>query len=495
MSDVPALRIRKLNDCDLFDDGQFVLYWMTAFRRPFYNFALQRAVEWAEKLQKPLLILEALRSDYPYASDRIHSFILQGMANNAEHFAATTAHYYPFVETENGSGKGLLEKLAESASLIVTDDHPGFFYPHMIQTAAEKISVSLEAVDSNGLLPLRAADHDYPTAYAFRRFLQKELPGHLFDFPVADPLQTPELPKLKFVIEEIQQCWPPATHELLAASSTSLARLPIDHSVAAVEERGGFKEAELYLQRFFEERLPDYLQRSEPEQQVSSELSPFLHFGHISAHQIVQQLFAQENWTIGHLSPETRGKRCGWWGLSEAAESFLDELITWREVGFNAAWLRPDYDQYHSLPDWARESLAKHRVDPRINIYSLEQFEQSQTHDPLWNAAQNQLRREGRIQNYLRMLWGKKIFEWSPDAETAMQTMLSLNDKYALDGRDPNSISGIFWCLGRYDRAWGPERPIFGKIRYMTSENTARKFSVKKYLQRYANSVNLELPF
>ncbi|MCW8858274.1 MAG: deoxyribodipyrimidine photolyase, partial [Deltaproteobacteria bacterium] len=161
-------------------------------------------------------------------------------------------------------------------------------------------------------------------------------------------------------------------------------------------------------------------------------------------------------------------------------------LVTWREVGFNAALFRPDYDRYHSLPDWARESLAKHRVDPRNYIYRFEQFEQAQTHDPLWNAAQNQLLCEGRIHNYLRMLWGKKILEWSPDAETALQTMLKLNDKYALDGRDPNSISGIFWCLGRYDRAWGPERPIFGKIRYMTSENTARKFSVKKYLQRYA---------
>ena len=121
--------------------------------------------------------------------------------------------------------------------------------------------------------------------------------------------------------------------------------------------------------------------------------------------------------------------------------------------------------------------------------YSFEFFEQARTHDPLWNAAQTQLVREGRIHNYLRMLWGKKILEWSPDPETALQTMLSLNDKYALYGRDPNSCSGIFWCLGRYDRAWGPERPIYGKIRYMTSANTARKFSVKKYLAKYSLNV------
>jgi deoxyribodipyrimidine photo-lyase len=408
------------------------------------------------------------------------------MADNAEHFATTSAVYYPFVETETAAGKGLLEKLAESACLIVADDHPGFFYPHMLKAAARKVSVLLEAVDSNGLLPLRAADRDYPTAYAFRRFLQKELPGHLFDFPLADPLCNIDLPQLGTVAEEIRQRWQPTTAELLLADPTILTQLPINHSVTPVEEQGGWREADFYLTRFLEERLPDYLQRSEPERQVSSELSPYLHFGQISTHQIVQQLFALENWSIGNLSPETRGKRSGWWRLSAAAESFLDELVTWREVGFNAALFRPDYDRYHSLPDWARESLAKHRVDPRNYIYRFEQFEQAQTHDPLWNAAQNQLLCEGRIHNYLRMLWGKKILEWSPDAETALQTMLKLNDKYALDGRDPNSISGIFWCLGRYDRAWGPERPIFGKIRYMTSENTARKFSVKKYLQRYA---------
>ncbi|SEA79453.1 Deoxyribodipyrimidine photo-lyase type II [Desulfuromusa kysingii] len=488
MSEIPTLRLRKLNHGSIVDQGQFVLYWMTAFRRPFYNFALQRAVEWAEKLQKPLLILEALRSDYPHASDRMHSFILQGMADNTEHFATTAACYYPFVETEKGAGKGLLQKLAETASVIITDDYPGCFYPHMLQAAAAKISVYMEAVDSNGLLPLRAADHDFPTAYAFRRFLQKELPGHLFDLPLADPLRAVQLPRLEMVAAEVLDFWPPATGQLLRADRQTLARLPINHCVEATAEQGGFKAAERYLQRFLAERLPLYLQRSEPDQQVSSELSPYLHYGHISTHQIVQQLFVQEGWTIGQLSPETRGKRSGWWGLSEAAESFLDELVTWRELGFNAASLRAGYDQYYSLPEWAQASLAKHRDDPRIYLYSMKQFEQAQTHDPLWNAAQNQLRQEGRMQNYLRMLWGKKILEWSPDAETAMQVMFTLNDKYALDGRDPNSVNGILWCLGRYDRAWGPERPIFGKIRYMTSENTARKFSVKQYLQRYTNS-------
>ena len=487
-SSVSAIRIRKFNRDHLNSKGRFVLYWMLCNRRPFYNFALQHAVDHARKLQKPLLILEVLSCNYPYASDRIHNFILQGMADNNAHFRATAAYYYPYVETDEGSCRGLLQKLAEAACLVVTDDHPGFFYPKMLQAAGMRLSVTLEAVDSNGLLPLRAADHDYPTAYAFRRYLQKTLPGHLFDFPLADPLKNVELARLDNISEKIQPHWPAATDKLLLKTHPRLSHLPINHSVAATKEIGGWREAKRYLHRFLKQRLPFYLQRSAPEKQVSSELSPYLHFGQISTHQIVQKLFTQENWSLANLSPETRGKRSGWWGLSEAAESFLDELVTWREIGFNTARFRPNYDQYHSLPGWAQASLAKHRDDPRIHIYSFEQFEQAQTHDPLWNGAQIQLLSEGRIQNYLRMLWGKKIFEWSPDPETALQTMLRLNDKYALDGRDPNSISGIFWCLGRYDRAWGPERPIFGKIRYMTSENTARKFSVKNYLQRYAKA-------
>ena len=147
---------------------------------------------------------------------------------------------------------------------------------------------------------------------------------------------------------------------------------------------------------------------------------------------------------------------------------------------------RDDYNQYESLPQWAQVTLEEHESDPRPHAYPLEQLEAAETHDELWNAAQRQLVREGRIQNYLRMLWGKKILEWSPSPRVALRSLIQLNNRYALDGRNPNSYSGIFWCLGRYDRAWGPERPIVGKVRYMSSESTARKLNVKNYLHRYA---------
>ena len=162
---------------------------------------------------------------------------------------------------------------------------------------------------------------------------------------------------------------------------------------------------------------------------------------------------AAEGWTPARLSPRADGRREGWWGMSPAAESFLDQLGTWRELGHNAAAWMPAYDRWESLPDWARATLEQHAGDPREHLYSVEQFERGETHDPLWNAAQRQLVVEGRVHNYLRMLWGKKILEWSASPRRALQVMIHLNNKYALDGRNPNSYSGVFWVLGRYDRA------------------------------------------
>jgi deoxyribodipyrimidine photo-lyase len=223
---------------------------------------------------------------------------------------------------------------------------------------------------------------------------------------------------------------------------------------------------------------------------VTSGLSPDLHFGHLSAHDVFHRVMHGEGW-LGDLPATGRGAREGWWGVSPAAEGFLDQLVTWREVGFNMCAHRPDYDQFASLPDWARATLARHADDPREYVYTLQELAESRTHDPLWNAAQRQLVREGRMHNYLRMLWGKKILQWTATPEDALAAMIDLNNRYALDGRDPNSYSGIFWTLGRYDRPWGPEREVFGTVRYMSSENTARKVKVKDYLARYAATPTL----
>jgi len=480
---VPAARVRSLNVAGPADGGDYVLYWMTAFRRPGWNFALQRAACWAAQLGKGLVILEGLRCDYPFASDRLHRFVLDGMADNAAWFRERPVTYYPYVEPARGAGKGLLEVLAERACLVVADDAPVFFLPRMVAAAAARLPVLLEGVDSNGLLPLRVADRDYPSAHAFRRFLQRELPAHLLELPLADPLADRPLPSVS-LSEALASRWPAATKELLKPGA-ELSLLPIDHRVTPVAEAGGFDAAGERLQDFLASRLPRYLERGAPSGEVTSGLSPYLHFGQISSHEIFFALSSQEEWSVGNLGPERRGQRQGWWGMSPAAEAFLDQLVTWRELGYNFCAFRDDAEEYDGLPEWARRTLDDHAADPRPSRYTPEELAAAASHDPLWNAAQRQLRREGTIHNYLRMLWGKKILEWSASPREALAVMLELNNRYALDGRDPNSASGIAWCLGRYDRPWGPERPIFGKIRYLSSANTARKFDVKPYLARF----------
>lgn len=484
---VPEIRIRAINRRSIHQDGRYVLYWMTGCRRIRWNFALQYAAEQSVELGKPLVILEALRCDYPYASDRLHRFIIDGMADNLRALINAKGTYYPYIEHTRNAGKGLLSALADEACLVITDDFPAFFLPRMIAAAGRLLPTRLEAVDGNGLLPMRAADHAFSTAYAFRRFLQKTLPGHLMTAPLANPLQDITLRQPVEISTKVTTRWPLASAELISEGGPDLAALPIDHQVPVAPQEGGAHAASRQLQTFLEERLPRYHElRNHPDHEVTSGLSPYLHFGHISSHEIFSAIAGQEGWSPHRIGPKADGKRSGWWGMSENAEAFLDQLVTWRELGFNlCCFAAGSYMDFASLPDWARKTLEEHRRDPRPVCYTLEELREARTHDPLWNAAQRQLRSEGTIHNYLRMLWAKKILEWTPSPQEALAAMIDLNDRYALDGRDPNSYSGIFWTLGRYDRPWGPIRPIFGSIRYMSSENTARKVQLKSYLEKY----------
>ncbi|MEO6707950.1 MAG: deoxyribodipyrimidine photolyase [Planctomycetota bacterium] len=485
---VPEARIRRLDSLPLRAEGEFILYWMTAARRTRWNFALERAVELARDLRKPLVVLEALRVDYPYASDRLHRFVLDGMRANEQAFAGKKVLYHAYVEPAVGAGKGLLQALARDACAVVTDNYPCFFLPAMLARARRDVRVRFEAIDSNGLLPIRAAGRAFARAHDFRRFAQRELAPHLEQPPHPDPLSRVDLPRLANLPASITRHWPQAEAKLLAGSAAALASLPIDHSVAPTDLEGGASAGARVLRRFVREGLGRYAEeRNDPDSEGTSGLSPYLHFGHVSAHQILESVASHEGWSLGEISDSTTGKRAGWWRMSAPAEAFLDQLVTWRELGFNACVHVSGYDRYDSLPNWARVTLAQHAGDKRPQSYALARFERAETHDELWNAAQNQLRRQGLIHSYLRMLWGKKILHWSRSPRAALSTMIELNDKYALDGRDPNSYSGILWILGKYDRAWGPERPIFGKVRYMTSESTRRKLHVEEYLRRWGS--------
>jgi deoxyribodipyrimidine photo-lyase len=473
--------------------GDFVLYWMIAARRARSNFALERAVEWARALAKPLLVLEALRADYPYASARFHRFVLDGMAEHSVHFAARGVSYWPYVEPRAGAGRGLLAALGERAAVVVTDEFPTFFLPRMLAAAACKLAVRLEVVDSNGLVPLRATPRDFATAFAFRRWLQGHLAEHLAHLPAPDPLDGERLAGPYELPRPLAARWPRASETLLAGSSDELAALPIDAAVGPVATRGGPAAAERALADFVGSKLARYgVARNHPDEDATSGLSPYLHFGQLSAHAVFAAVTAAAGWK-GLPPRRTIDGRRGWYGLDDSAEEFLDQLVTWRELGYGFAWHRRDHARYESLPEWARKTLEEHARGEDAGP-SLAALERAESDDELWNAAQTELVTTGRLHNYLRMLWGKAILGWARSPREALARMLHLNDKYALDGRDPNSESGIFWCLGRYDRPWGPRRAGFGTVRYMSSASTRRKLHLARYLARFGSGVGAFRP-
>lgn len=480
--------MRAVNGAELRASGKYVLYWMIAARRTHDNFALDRAIEHAKRLHKPLLVLEALRVAYPFASDRFHRFVIDGMADNAAAFRRAGVAYHAYVEPTPGAGSGLLQALAKDAAVVVTDDFPCFFLPQMLAAAGKKLVARLEAVDSNGVLPIRALDKACFRAFDFRRAVQKSFAAHWAARPAPAPLSRLTLPKLEFP-KAIRERWPSASAELLSGDPSALAALPIDHGVPIVGTRGGLSAAKKTLSEFVNQKLERYDEdRNHPDKNATSGLSPYLHFGQLSAHRIVSAIADREEWTLADLGERARGERSGFWKMHPSAEAFMDQLITWREVGLNHCAHQADYESFASLPNWAQKTLTEHRADARPQLYTRAQLEAARTYDPIWNAAQRELVQEGRIHNYLRMLWGKKILEWSKTPEQALGTAIYLNDRYALDGRDPNSYSGILWCFGRYDRAWGPVRPIFGTVRYMSSENTQKKLWLAEYLAKFGNS-------
>ena len=475
---VPAARLTAANQAPLRGQRDYVLYWMTAYRRLRSNFALQRAVEHALELRRPLVILEALRCDYPWASDRLHAFVMQGMAANARAAERARVRYLSYVEPRPGAGRGLLAALAKRAAVVVTDDFPTFFHPRMSAAAARALDVRLEAVDAAGLVPFRLAGRAYPTAAVFRRHAQRALPGALAEGPDEKPLARVAPLGLAPLDARVLERWPTAGGDV--------SRLPIDHGVPAVDELPGGSEAALRRLRAFlagpVDRYGD--RRQQPTAGGSSGLSPYLHFGHIGSHEVLKALASRYGWSADRLGAPS-GAREGFWGLPAGAESFLDQLVVWRELGYGFCAHRGDHDQLSALPPWAARTLDRHARDPRPWTYTLEELEEARTHDEVWNAAQRQLLQTGEMHNYLRMLWGKKVLEWSPDPRQALEWLIHLNNKYAIDGRDPNSYGGILWCFGAFDRPWAPERPVFGTVRYMSSQNTKRKLRLREYLLRW----------
>ena len=482
----PADRIRYSNHQAANLSGTFVLYWMTAFRRLGWNFALDRAVSWAEATGKPLFILESYSLWFPWSSERHFYFVLEGMQERAKDLQTGPAFYLPILEHSPGDIAKLLSREVGQLVCVITDDYPLRPWQRQIRQIGESLPVRVEAVDSCGLVPLAASSRIFTRAVDFRRFWQKHFRKFLAAEPEPDSLRRlpPLQPASSSLVELLRQV--AIDPERWLTQSEKLRALPWERKVFPVDLPGGTSPARKRLAQFVLNKLEEYdRRRNHPDLEGTSGLSPYLKCGFISTQEIFWEVARAENWSLDRCLQNPLGKK-NFFGMGAGAEEFLDQLFTWREIGFNFAALSDRYDQFESLPGWAIQTLKEHARDKRSYTYTLSDLEQAATHDPVWNAAQTELVTTGTIHNYLRMLWGKKILEWTSSPEEALAFMIELNNRFALDAEDPNSYSGIFWILGRYDRPWGPERPVFGKVRFMSTEAARQKLKMKSYLDRFS---------
>ena len=434
--------------------GRCVVYWMQRAQRALDNPALDVAVAAANILHRPVVIFFAPVPFYPHANLRHYTFLAQGIPDIAERARKRGIGFVLRRYPEHS----LLKFCDEvKASLVIGDENPMREPRHWRELAAKKLSVPLWTVDADVIVPSKLLEKEQYAARIIRPRLQKKLEQFLI--PQANPKAKVEWKK------------PRGLAALPDDGSLDLTEhwKKLDHSVQPVDSfRGGTTEAVKLLRDFVTHKLAHYPDRhGKPELDGTSRLSPYLHFGHIGPH------------TVALAVEKSHAPRA-------AKEDFLDQLITWRELSINFVHFNPLYDSIESAPDWAHRTLGEHARDNRPITYSREQLERAETYDDLWNAAQCQMLHAGWMHNYMRMYWAKKILEWSPSPAVGYQTAVYLNDKYFLDGRDPNGYAGIAWSIaGKFDRPWF-ERPIFGAIRYMSGEAARRKFDAGKYIGQMA---------
>jgi deoxyribodipyrimidine photo-lyase len=441
-------RARRLNPAPVSPRGEYVLYWCQMNRRAEANQALDFAVDLANELHLPVLFYEGLTYAYPYASDRFHRFILEGVPETARRLAALGIGYTFYMRRGPSDPNDVFYRLAARAAAVVTDDYPTFLAARNNANVAPKVDVAFYAVDASCIVPMARFEKREYAAYTIRPKIHRLLPQYLW------PL-TPVKAGKRFP-PRVSEFHTPVTSANIAGL---IASCQIDHTVPpAVSIVGGRRAAQEQLAHFLKHGLARYgAEGKEPSAHGTSGLSPYLHFGQISSLEIAL--------------------------AAKASSEFLEQLIVRRELAFNFARFTPRVGEASlgELPDWARATMRRHRRDRRHPVYTPAQFECAATHDELWNATQLELLTRGTIHGYYRMYWGKKVVEWSPTYREALGTMIHLHDRYALDGRDPNTYTNILWCFGLHDRPW-PERPIFGTLRSMTLEGMRRKTKVGAYI-------------
>jgi len=426
---------------------KYVLYWMQAAQRAEYNHALEYAIEWANEQQKPLVVCFGIIDDYPEANLRHYTFMLEGLIKTQK---ALEAKGIQLVIRHQTPDLTAIE-LSRQASLVIVDGGQLRIQRKWRRNVADKIDCALHEVETNLIVPVETASvKEEFSAGTFRPRITKKIGRFLLPAKHKKPKQ--DSLGLKFDSFDISD------------NKKALASLRIDRSVGPITAfHGGTNKAKRRLKNFIKNKLDGYAEfRNDPGLNYLSNMSPYLHFGQISPLYIALQV----------MKSKCPGK-----------DAYLEELIVRRELSHNFVFYNSNYDSFTGLPPWSKTTLNFHRRDKRQYVYSLKEFEEAATHDPYWNAAQKEMVITGKMHGYMRMYWGKKILEWSRSPQAAFKTALYLNNKYELDGRDPNGFTGVAWCFGKHDRAWG-RRPIFGKIRYMNAAGLKRKFDPDKYVEK-----------
>lgn len=431
--------------------GNYVLYWMQQAQRVRYNHALIYAIQEANVRDLPVVVGFGLTDGYPEANERHYAFLLEGLLDVAQELQMRQIQFV----LQYGSPDDVALQLAKDAALLVMDCGYLKIQNMWRKNVIKDAPCGVVQVESDVVVPVDVVtDKEEYAARTIRPKIHKVLDDYLV------PLNMKAVKKSSLDM----------TFDGLDALDVDgvLSQMKIDRRVGRVNTFvGGEKTAQKMLHSFLQKKMDGYAtNRNDPNLNGVSHMSPYLHFGHISPLDIVLQM------------QDAMGE-------TEDTEAFLEELVVRRELSMNFVHHNADYDAYDALPEWAKKTLAKHADDVRDYVYDLDAWEKAETHDPYWNAAQMEMVKTGKMHNYMRMYWGKKIIEWSETPQRAFEMMLYLNNKYELDGRDANSFTGVAWCFGKHDRPW-KEREVFGTVRYMNAGGLKRKFDADGYVKKIA---------
>jgi len=461
-------RIFSLNTQLEDSTGSYVLYWMQMTQRIKYNFALQYAMEQANKHRVPLVVYHALNEDYPYASDRIHTFILQGVKELYHSFQHLGINYGFYLV--HGKKKPALNQLMKKAVCIVSDDYPTFVTKSFNERVAASCPVHYVVVDSCTVVPMRFFTKQEWSAASIRPQIKKVLAEALEE--VVHPIL------LKKTSLEYPDYFLPPDFSV----EREVADLSIDHAIKPVSTVGGETAAQEQLAHFIKHDLDTYDHtKNDPSVRRTSKLSAYLHFGMISPIDVALQVLRAKK-----LSPDSFLRSLI---TPDAVTAFLEELIVRRDLAYNYAHFNKNHTVFKGVPSWGKKTLREHLKDTRPFCYTYEQLAQGLTHDPLWNTAQLEMVYGGHMHGYMRMYWCKKLLEWTKKPEEAFAIAVRLNDTYQLDGRDPNGYTGIAWSLGGlHDRPWFT-KPIYGNIRMFSATSLYKKFDVQKYISYVRDTV------